>query len=176
VGEDRQLVAQAARGDDGAFELLVHRYSEDLWRLARTLLRNDAEAEEAVQDTFLKAYRSLASFRGDASFRTWLHHICQKTCIDRIRARRVITVPLTQLPENAERPSAETKMILEETLLTLREDDRMAFLLVHFLGYTREEAARICGVPSSTMRTRVVRARRRLAEILEDTDAPEDAE
>jgi RNA polymerase sigma-70 factor, ECF subfamily len=176
VGDDRELVVLAAQGDVGAFEMLVHRHSEHLWRLARTLLRNDAEAEEAVQDTFLKAHRSLSTFRGDASVRTWLHHICQKTCIDRIRARKVITVPITQLPEDSERPSAETKLILEETLRTLPEDDRTAFLLVHFLGYTREEAARICGVPSSTMRTRVVRARRRLAAVLEDTDASEDAE
>src|SRR5688572_31306981 len=86
--EDGALVARAAAGEEAAFELLVRRHSTALWRLAHMLLGDRFAADEAVQDTFVKAYRALGSFRGESSLATWLGAICRRTCIDRLRLKR----------------------------------------------------------------------------------------
>ena len=173
--DDSALAIRAAKGDEGAFELLVRRHTENVWRLARSLLRNDAEAEDAVQETFIKAYRAMDSFRGDSAFGTWLHSICYRTCLDRIRGRRAEVVPLGRVRERrGEEESLEVRMAVEEIIRSLPEEERRAFVLVHVLGYSREEAARICDVPSSTIRSRVSRARERLAGLLDEAAAEED--
>jgi RNA polymerase sigma-70 factor, ECF subfamily len=70
--DDSTLVARAASGDEAAFELLIRRHTDAVWRMAITLLADSQVAEEAVQDTFIKAYRGLSGFRGEAAVRTWL--------------------------------------------------------------------------------------------------------
>lgn len=173
--EDNSLAARAADGDEAAFELLVRRHTEGVWRLARSILRDDFEAEEAVQDTFLKAHRALASFRGEAAFRTWLLAICHRTCLDRLRLRRAAVVPLALVRERcAEEDMPDIRLALEQILNGLSEDERRAFVLVHVLAFSREEAARICEVPASTMRSRVARARERLAALIEAGEAAEE--
>lgn len=135
------------------------------------MLRNDLAAEEVVQDTFVKAYRGLRSFRGEASVRTWLLAICRRTCVDRLRSQRLEPVPLESM---AGRPAREEpwdlRLMLERALEDLPREEREAFVLVHALSYSREEAARICGVPASTMRSRVTRARQRLADFVTDAE------
>jgi RNA polymerase sigma-70 factor (ECF subfamily) len=171
--DDHTLVRKAAQGDELAFEVLVRRHTESVWRLARSLLRDDFAAEEAVQDTFLKAHRALAGFRGEAAVTTWLLAICHRCCIDRLRRRRAEVVPIEHLRERrAREDTAELRLSLQAALETLSPNDRQAFTLVDVLGYSREEAAAITGMPASTMRTRVARARARLLDALTtDTDA-----
>lgn len=170
--EDAALVARAAAGDDTAFELLVRRNTDPVWRLARTILRDDFAAEEAVQDTFLKAHRALSSYRGDASVKTWLCSICHRACIDRLRKKQAQVVPLESIREQrAREQQVELRLVIEEALDELSSDERRAFELVHVLGYSREEAAAIVDVPPSTMRSRVTRARERLAESIGGPDA-----
>lgn len=165
VMDDRELAAEAAAGDDLAFELLVRRHTDAAWRLARWLLPDDFAAEEAVQDTFLKAYRALGSYRGDAAVRTWVLAICHRTCIDRLRLKRAHIVSLDQARDlRAATEEVELRVALEAALGSLPDDERRAFTLVHVLGHSRNDAARIAGVPPSTMRSRVSRARRRLTE------------
>ena len=167
---DLELCRRAADGDETAFELIVHRHIDSLWRLARSLLSDDYEAEEAVQETFIKAYRSLGSFRGEASLRTWLLAICNRICIDRWRHRRsgVVSLDVFQR-ERVEQESLELRIMIEEGLQLLPLEERHAFVLVHVLGYSREEAAKICDVPASTFRSRVARARGHLAEMMTET-------
>lgn len=162
--EDTELATRAAEGDDAAFELIVRRHTDAVWRFARSTLKDDGTAEEAVQDTFLKAHRALGTFRGDAALRTWLVSICHRTCLDRLRRKRLDVVPLEQVREQRGRDERhELRLWLEEALGELPDDERQAFTLVHVLGYSREEAAEIVEVPPSTMRSRVSRARERLA-------------
>jgi RNA polymerase sigma-70 factor (ECF subfamily) len=163
--------AEAARGTDSSFELLVRTHTPAVWKLARSLLRDDHEAEDAVQDTFVKAYRGLRGYRAEASPLTWLLSICYRTCMDRLRKKRaeIVSLEEARLARSAER-DRETKLALEAAVETLAEEERRAFLLVDVLGYSREEAASVIGVPASTMRSRLARARARLAE--EMTDSP----
>jgi RNA polymerase sigma-70 factor (ECF subfamily) len=168
---DERLVARAATGDEGAFEQLVRRHTPRVWRLARSMLPDHFEAEEAVQDTFVKAYRALNSFRGEAAFGTWLIRICSRTCVDRLRVRRAPSEALDQATvESPAQGPVEVRLLVEEALSRLPPEERAAFVLVHMLEFTREEAAVVSGVPASTMRDRVARARQRLAAALAEQE------
>lgn len=165
--DDLTLVEQAAAGDETAFELLVRRHTDAVWRFARSCLADDFAAEEAVQDTFVKAYRALATFRGESSVRTWLLSICHRTCIDASRRRRATVVSLDEARRaRAREEHPELRLVLSQGLATLPASEREAFQLVDVLGYSREEAAAIVGVPASTMRSRVARARKRMVAAL----------
>ena len=165
--DDSELVQRAAAGDAAAFELLVRRHAGALFRLARPIVRDDHLAEEVVQDTFFKAHRNLATFRGDAKVSTWLSSICYRTAIDRVRASRRNVVSLEAAREQpGHQDDIDLRLALSDALDELPSDEREAFYLVQVLGYSREEAAQIVDVPASTLRSRVARARQRLAESL----------
>ena len=169
--EDTTLAGRAARGDEAAFELIVRRHADRVWRMARSILDDDFAAEDAVQETFLKAHRSLGGFRGQAALSTWLVTICHRTCLDRLRRREADVVPIDQLRERrAAESHADLSLAIEQALPTLSDEERRAFQLVDVLGYSRAEAAEIEQVPASTLRSRLARARERLVSALQDDD------
>jgi RNA polymerase sigma-70 factor, ECF subfamily len=167
---DAALAASAAGGDTAAFETLMRRHYSAVWRIAFLSVREEMAAEELTQDTFLRAYGALAGWRGDASMRTWLATICRRLCIDRARLKQLDTVIAPDL-EAVAGSASETEALadrfdLRAALDRLPADDREAFLLVHHYGYSSFEAATMLGVPASTVRSRIGRARERLATAL----------
>ena len=188
VGQDVDDVALSRRvtgGDVAAFELLMRRYNQRLYRLARSMLRDDAEAEDALQDAYLSAYESMASFRGEASLATWLSRVVSNQCLQRMRrsARRNTIVPMVSLggpdeeehhamptPEN-EAPDrllarAELRAVLERKLDELPESYRTVFVLRSVEELSVEETAQCLNLPEATVRTRHFRARSLLREAL----------
>jgi RNA polymerase sigma-70 factor, ECF subfamily len=164
---DAALAASAVSGDTGAFEMLMRRHYAAVWRVAFLSVRDEAVAEELTQDAFMRAYSALAGWRGDASLRTWLATICRRLCIDRARLKRLETVTAPDL-EAVAGSTSETEALadrfdLRAALDQLPAEDRDAFLLVHHYGYSSFEAATLLGVQASTVRSRVGRARQRLA-------------
>lgn len=167
MDDDTALVNRTLDGDPYAFELLVRRHADGLWRLARSVVRDDHRAEEVVQDTFVKAHANLDSFRGDAGLRPWLASICYRTAIDRVRLKELRVVSLDAARDrHRHRGDDELRLLLDEMVEELPDDEREAFTLVHVLGYSREEAASIVDCPASTLRSRVSRACGRLADAL----------
>lgn len=165
--DDRELAARASGGDDAAFELLVRRNFPALWKLARAIVHDDPTAEEAVQNCLVSAYRSLGTFRGDAAVRTWLLAICYRCALNQLRSGRRSIVSIDSLSAVASRhDDTELRIDLRRAVDALGESERTAFALVDVLGYSREEAAVIVGIPASTMRSRVARAHGHLAESL----------
>jgi len=167
---DAALAASAAGGDTRAFEMLMRRHYAAVWRVAFLSAREEMAAEELAQDTFLRAYGALSGWRGDASLRTWLATICRRLCIDRARLKHPETVTEPDL-ESAAGSTSETEALadrvdLRAALDRLPADDREAFLLVNHYGYSSFETATLLGVPASTVRSRVGRARQRLAAAL----------
>jgi len=167
---DAALAASAAGGDTRAFEMLMRRHYAAVWRVAFLSAREEMAAEELAQDTFLRAYGALSGWRGHASLRTWLATICRRLCIDRARLKQPQTVTEPDL-ESAAGSTSETEVLadrvdLRAALDRLPADDREAFLLVHHYGYSSFETATLLGVPASTVRSRVGRARQRLAAAL----------
>jgi RNA polymerase sigma factor (sigma-70 family) len=166
--DDRDLVQAARNGDRQAFALLYHRYKLDAWNLAYLTLRSHHEAEDSVQETFVKAMVALSSGVEVAAVRPWLMAICRNVCLDRLRsARRRPAVSLDS--EDVSEPVAASVdhdgyLDFHRALQALSPQDREAFLLVDVLGCRSHEAASILGLhASSTLRSWLARARTQIA-------------
>lgn len=161
--------------EDSAFELLVEQNQEKLLRTCYLYLRDRQLAEDAVQETFLKAYRSLPAFRGDSSEKTWLMRIAVNTCRDLYRSewfrhmdRRVIP---EELPESGVPFTCREESLIVE-VMRLPRRLREATLLYYYHGMDEREIAEALGVSRSAVSDRLSRARRKLKELLEGRDEP----
>lgn len=180
LADDRTLARQVAAGDRRAFDALMRRYNRRLYRLARAALRDDAEAEDALQDAYLAAFRSIGQYRADASLSTWLSRIVLNECLARIRknVRRQNVIPLvmsddmdTIAGDEHGRPDrefgrSEMRALIERKLDELPTDLRVAFVLRAVEELTVEETAACLGVREATVRSRHFRARGLLRESL----------
>jgi len=169
--DDAYLVAAARRGDLDAFEVLVRRHEASVFRLALRMTASPADAEEAAQDAFVQAWRSLHLYRGDATFRTWLARIVTNRCLDLVAARR----PASELPETLEDTRAdlaahaegrERLRALTRAILALPPDARAALVLREFQGLSYAEGAEILGVSLPAVKGRIHRARLDLAAMM----------
>jgi RNA polymerase sigma-70 factor, ECF subfamily len=168
--QDRRLVQAHLDGDPDAFGALVARHQQRMWAVAVRTLRDREEAADAVQDACLSAYRSAASYRGDARVTTWLHRIVVNACLDRARRRAVRpTVPLPEQPPADPRDrlaERETTLDVEQALAALPDEQRIALVLVELQGLSVHEAAVVLDVPEGTVKSRCFRGRARLAQLL----------
>jgi RNA polymerase sigma-70 factor (ECF subfamily) len=168
---DRALLAAHVDGDGDAFGRLVARHTDRLWAVALRTLGDREEAADALQDALLSAYRSAATYRGEARVTTWLHRVVVNACLDRLRRRAVRpTVPLPPVGSPDEPAAAgdalaerETALDVHAALAALPADQRTALVLVDLQGLPVEEAARVLGVPVGTVKSRCSRGRARLA-------------
>ena len=183
---DQQLVERVQRGDKQAFDLLVIKYQRKLARLLSQFIRDAAEVEDVAQETFIKAYRALPSFRGESAFYTWLYRIGINTAKNFLvtQGRRAPTMTSAGFDiEDAENfeegsqlremntPESElmSKQIAEtvnQTLQELPEELRTAITLREIEGISYEEIATIMNCPIGTVRSRIFRAREIIAEKL----------
>lgn len=172
---DALLAVRAGEGDEGAFEVLVRRHSAQLLRLATRLLGSRTDAEDAVQDAFVSAWRRIPEFRGDASFQTWMYRIVTNRCLNLLRARRPTqdlgSVPEPSAPEHASSPvrAAESTAAVEaltRAMAGLTPEQRACWVLreLHALPY--EDIAEVVGISLQAVRGRVFRARRYLTEAM----------
>jgi RNA polymerase sigma-70 factor (ECF subfamily) len=183
---DTEVARRIAAGDEDAFRLVMRLYNQSLYRTARSILKDDAEAEDAVQDAWVLAYGAMGAFRGDAKLSTWLVRIVANEAIARSRKRgrraEIIqldgdaetgsgngAVAMTESPsEQPERGvlRAETRRLLEKKIDDLPEAFRAVFVLRALEEMTAEETAAALGIPEATVRTRFFRARGLLRESL----------
>lgn len=172
--EDRELVDAARDGDREAFAVLYHRFKSDVWSLAYLTIRSRHDAEDCVQETFVRALRALRKTPEISSVRAWLLTICRNVCLDRIRAARRHGVASLDDGISAE-PMAvacdeDLHIDFYRALRELPEVDRQAFVLVDVLGCRSHEAASILGLDApSTVRSRLAKARRQIAPAVTDT-------
>lgn len=168
---DPELLARL-HTDDECLREFVGRHHMSVHRLAVATLRSTADAEEAVQDTFIAAHRSAERFRGESSARTWLHSICYRRCLGMLRKQHLHAVVLDDVSLlAATHTDHAVRLALDIAVAGLTDDLRVAFTLVDVLGFTREDAAHLVGVPGNTMRARVARARVLLADAMTDREA-----
>ena len=171
---------RAKRGDADAFEALMTPEEGRVWALCLRMLGNTEEARDAAQETMIRAWRALPSFRGEARFGTWVYRIAVRTCLDRMRKREE-TVPLETLQESGFEPvdpapepegrvlQAEKSKVLRQALDRLPEEMRTALVLTSMDGQSYEEAAEVLEVPVGTVRSRIARAKLKLQKILLET-------
>ena len=183
---DYDLAQRAAGGDTRAFEAIMRQHNRALYRTARSITRNDAEAEDAVQEAYVRAYQALSGFRADSSLRTWLTRIVINQTLQRMRnAKRgfettsmdnVIDLDARLDAAHIERLSAETperaamreqtRRILEAKVDELPSAFRTVFVLRAIEELSVEETADCLGIAQTTVRTRFFRARRLLRKSL----------
>jgi RNA polymerase sigma-70 factor (ECF subfamily) len=164
------LARAAACGDDAALREFVGGVRVPLVRFCASLTSDD-EAEDLAQETLLRMLRALPAYRGDANALTWLLGIARNVCADHVRRssrRRRISARLR--PASAlVQPSRVYE--IEELVARLDTDQRAAFVLTQVIGLTYDEAAAVCACPMGTIRSRVARARTRIAEMIALADA-----
>ena len=181
---DQKLVERAQRGDTQAFGMLVEKYQRKLGRLLSRLIRDPAEVEDVVQESFIKAYRALPNFRGDSAFYTWLYRIGINTAKNYLvamgRRPQVTTEIEIEDAENFEdgnelrtmdtpEPELMSKEIartVNDTVAALPEELRTAITLREIEGLSYEEIATLMGCPIGTVRSRIFRARETIAQKL----------
>ena len=164
---DADLIRAHVAGDPDAFGELVRRHRDRLWAVALRTCGEREEAADAVQDALLSAYRSAASYRGQAQVTTWLHRVVVNACLDRLR--RGGARPTVPLPEHE--PAApgdalgarETALDVQAALAALPVEQRVALVLVDLSGLPVAQAADVLGVPVGTVTSRCARGRARLA-------------
>src|SRR5437868_6958378 len=167
---DEELVARSISGDADSFNELVLRWERPIYALAYRTLGREEDARDVCQETFLRAYRALSRFRGEAKFSSWLYRITLNLCRDWIRRQR--RTPVVQLPEDVEvmelpasrEPSEPIENIVarndltravEKAMAKLPEEQRTAIILKEYHGLTFQEIADLAGCPLSTVKTRL---------------------
>ena len=167
-------LTDARSGDPVALTAFVRATQSEVWRMARHLVGPE-DADEVTQDTYVRAWKALSSFRGDASARTWLLAIARRACADAVRQhtrRRRLRARVTAEPTHFEiADAAAGGGDLLELVDGLPAERREAFVLTQVLGCSYDEAARIAGVPVGTIRSRVARARETLIDAVRAADA-----
>jgi RNA polymerase sigma-70 factor (ECF subfamily) len=177
---DEALVALARQHDDTAVRTLIRRHNQRLFRAARSIVRTDAEAEDVVQETYVRAFTHLDSFRGESRLSTWLTRIALNEALGRMRRRRP-TVDIDRIDLDADGAGAEVlpfpspsaapdpeagaardqiRVVLERAVDTLPDDFRTVFVLRDVEGLSIEETAEQLGILPQTIKTRLHRARR----------------
>ena len=185
LGEDEALAEQVQRGARSSFVLLVARYRDRIYRLALRMSHNPSDAEEITQETFLRAYRGIGTFQGEAKFGTWLYRIAMNEALMRRRSARRRPVesldalgprlgevaPLGAAPFEAVAALVDGKALagrVREALEQLDTEQRAALVLRDLEGLSAEEAADVLGVSPVAVRQRAHRARLKLRDLLAD--------
>jgi RNA polymerase sigma-70 factor, ECF subfamily len=181
---DSTAAEEARKGNQHAFRVLVERHSQSVFRLAFRMTGNEQDAEDVVQETFLRAYKQLQRFDGRAAFGTWLYRICANCSLDLIRARKSRKEQqsstcdetagqwLERIAANDPSPerltqSGQIAALIEPALKTLTETERTAFVLRHYEGCDIEEIARTLGVRANAAKHSVFRAVQKVRRALE---------
>lgn len=183
--EDEHLLVTAAKGgDQTAFEELVNRYEKKIFRLTMNITRNNEDAEDAMQDAFMKAYSHLSTFEEGSRFYTWLVRIAANEALMRLRKRRPNQFSLDEPIEGDEEvipreiedwgPSpeqryaqSEMREILNNVIDQLSPDFRVVFVLRDIEGLSTEETASTVGISVAAVKSRLLRARLRLRQKLD---------
>jgi len=181
--DDRILVERCQAGDLTAFEPLVEKYRQRVWRLAHNVLRDREEAWDVAQDAFVRAYQALPSFRGQSAFYTWLFRIVMNLAADRVRQRaargrafgtervpeedweRIMTDQGVVAPDSSAAQTEDRARIVK-ALDTLSDDHRTIIMLSDLEGLSYREIAEVLDVPMGTVMSRLHNARKRLRDAL----------
>ena len=176
VLSDEEVVARVLAGDTSLFEILMRRYNQRLFRVARSILADDAEAEDVMQEAYMRAFRELASFRGEALFSTWLTRIACHEALARARKRlRLAPVPGGEPPDppsaaigpDREMENRELQSVLREAVEVLPDPLRTVFCLREIEGLSTEETAEALGLTIENVRVRLHRAKLSLRQTLD---------
>jgi len=190
VSDDIAHVQRALACDASAFRAIMQKHNRRLYRIARSILRNDTDAEDAVQDAYVSAFANLASYRGESTLATWLSRIVMNEALGRLRRTRptadlaaleqqrseaeIIQFPLSTLNDDPERTMAQRQILqlVEQATDNLPEAFRLVFVTRMIEGMSVEETSELLGIKPETVKTRLHRARLLVRDQLEKEIGP----
>lgn len=173
--QEQEWIGLAVLGDDDAFARLVEAYQSPVYNLCYRMLGDGPEAEDAAQESFLKAYQGLGSYDPNRSFTTWLLSIASHHCIDRLRKKRILALSLEDLLPSQEKPDSkpgpeamiarsEIEESVRNVLYQLADKDRAAIVLRYWYEMSYEEISQTLSLTVSAVKSRLHRARREVAQ------------
>jgi RNA polymerase sigma-70 factor (ECF subfamily) len=178
---ERELLLNAQQGDQQAFAAIVQSYQRPVYNLCYRMLGNQQEAEDATQETFIRAYTNLGKFNPDRKFINWVLTIASNHCVDRLRKRRINwssleddpLVEKVPMPDNIDPHRSavqqETADHVQQLIDQLPADYRTPLVLLYWYGYSYEEIAQVMDLTVPAVKSRLHRARKRLAKMIEHT-------
>ena len=187
VSADAELAGRALARDAGAFRAIMQKHNRRLYRIARSILRNNTEAEDAVQDAYVSAFTHLASYRGESTLATWLSRIVMNEALGQLRRRRptvdlaavrseaeIIQFPLSTPSDDPERTMAQRQILqlVEQATDNLPEVFRLVFVTRVIEGMSVEETSELLGIKPETVKTRLHRARQLVRDQLDKQIGP----
>ncbi len=172
IASDEVLARRAADGDESAFEELVVRYQDRCYTLAVRITNSDADAYDCVQEGFVSAWRGLHTFRFDAKFSTWIHRIVVRKAYDVLERRARTAEPVDEVPAVSVDAPTDSRLDLLSALAALEPEFRVVAVACDVVGLSMDEAAAVLDLPPGTVKSRLHRARARLAEALQTEAAP----
>lgn len=175
--EDSILIARAQKGDNAAIEALLLCCEKRVYNTAFRFMGNEADALDMAQESLIKIYKKLPTYRSDASFSSWVYRICVNTCLDELRRRKKAPVPIDYIQNEAadslEAPSPEkyaisieNKEMLQIAINALGEEQKSVIILRDINGLSYEEVAECLNISIGTVKSRICRARQKLREML----------
>jgi RNA polymerase sigma-70 factor (ECF subfamily) len=176
LSADEDLIKKSQEGDQWAFEQLIIKYEKKIYTIAYRMMGNHEDASDLAQEAFIKVFRSIRSFRGDASFSTWLYHVVANVCRDQLRKQKVKVSSLDepvayegeqlekQLLDSGKSPAEkleekELKAYLQKLINQLPGEYRLVLVLREFMDFSYEEIARELDITMGTVKSRLNRAR-----------------
>ena len=182
--EDQHYIDAIINGDTRAFSVLVERYKHMVFTLAAKILKNHEEAEEVAQDVFVKAYTALTTFKGDSKFSTWLYKIAYYRSLDELKKQKR-SLNTSSIDSDTEYhlssmenaldglETHERKLAIKSAIDELSHDDAVVITLHYFEELSLKEIADIMNIEANTVKVRLFRSRKRLAELLATKLEPE---
>ena len=173
---DSWYVERVLKGDTQYFSYFVEKYKDIVFSIAMKVLRNREDAEEMAQESFIKAFKSLHTFKGEAKFSTWLYRITYNNCISEVRKKKVkfVSADDVQIPDEPGEmnldgiPAENRAKYVKAALEKLPEDEYMLILLYYFDDKSVEEIGEITKMTESNVKVKLFRARKKLYAILND--------
>ena len=176
---DKVFIDKILDGDSNAFAVLVDRYKDLVYTLAIRMVKNKEEAEEVAQDTFIKVYKSLAKFKGDSKFSTWIYKVAYNTCLDRLKKikRQYNTVAIDEYTEHQVKTidnaldkieEQEKQLAIKSCLELLPSEDSFILTLYYFEELSLDEISKVIGLKPNNVKVKLFRSRKKLATILKE--------
>ncbi|MBS7255055.1 RNA polymerase sigma factor [Flavobacterium branchiicola] len=181
---DQHYIDKILQGETNLFAVLVDRYKDMIFTLSLKIVKNREEAEEAAQDTFIKAFNSLSKFKGDSKFSTWIYKIAYNASLDRVKKNKkednTISIDefsshLVKTMDNAlsALEDKERKQAIQNCLNLLPSDDNFLLTLFYFEDQNLEEIGKIMNINANNVKVKLFRSRQKLATILKKQLEPE---
>ncbi|WP_255452652.1 RNA polymerase sigma factor [Aquimarina sp. RZ0] len=181
---DQYYIARVLAGETNAFSFLVARYQNLVYTVVYRVVRNREVAEEVAQDTFIKAYKSLSSYRGEAKFSTWLYTIAYRKSLDAIKKEKHVmsTTLIEEISEGevglvndalSNLQAKERKKIISDSIMQLPEDEAVIVTLYYFEEKSIKEITKIVGLTMDNVKIKLFRSRKKLYSMLKHHILPE---